>query len=212
YAVIFKLFVPRRYVELSLNVFYCVGVGLCIRAALVKLVPRRIVFPAISTLFIVLGAINMYHVELGDYSRQAALYQFVQTTPKTSLMAGPPDLMDDVLTFGRRKAFVTYKLSHTWYTRYWAVIKKRTFDLFTAYYAEDPEQVRKFCRDNGIDYLIVRDEDFTPTYVKKDRIHFEPFDSYIRNLVKSRSHFALLDRKAFAPIYEKDGIRVIKMD
>ncbi len=49
------------------------------------------------------------------YSRQAPLYKFMQTTPKISMIAGPPDLMDDVLTFGQRKAFVTYKLSHTWY-------------------------------------------------------------------------------------------------
>jgi hypothetical protein len=119
--------------------------------------------------------------------------------------------MDNVLTFGRRKAFVTYELSHTWYTRYWEVIKKRTFDFFRAYYAEDPAEVREFCRENGIDYLIVRDKDFSPDLLKKTQIHFEPFDAYIKGLVNSRSHFAVLDRKAFPPIYEKDGIRVIKM-
>ena len=211
YAIIFKLFVPRRYVELSLNIFYCVGLGLCIRAALGNLVSRRMAFPVISTVFIVLGAINMYHVELGDYSGQTALYKFVQSTPKTILIAGPPDLMDDVLTFGQRKAFVTYKLSHAWYKGFWAVIKKRTFDLFSAYYAEDPAEVNKFCRDNGIDYLIVRDEDFSPARLEKGRIHFEPFDTYIRDIVKSRTHFAVLDRSAFPPIYDMDGIRVIKM-
>lgn len=91
------------------------------------------------------------------------------------------------------------------------MIEKRIFDLFTAYYAEDPEEVRRFCSENGIDYLIVRTQDFSPVRLEKDRIHFEPFDSYIRNLVKSRSHFAVLDRKAFVPIYEMDGIRVIEM-
>ncbi|MGO9118108.1 MAG: hypothetical protein ACLQPD_10910 [Desulfomonilaceae bacterium] len=210
-VVIFKLFLPRRYVELSLNVFYCVAIGLCIRVALGKLVSRRIAFPAISTLFLILGAINIYHVEIGDYSGQVALYKFVQSSPKTTLIAGPPDLMDDVLTFGQRKAFVTYKLSHAWYRGYWAVIKKRTFDLFSAYYAEDPAEVNKFCRDNGIDYLIVRDEDFSPARLEKGQIHFEPFDTYIRDIVKSRTHFAVLDRKAFRPIYDMEGIRVIKM-
>jgi hypothetical protein len=211
YAVMFKLFLPRRYVELSINVFYCVGLGLCVRAALGNLVSRGMAFPVISTVLIVLAAINIYHVELGDYSRQAPLYKFMQMTPKISLVGGPPDLMDDVLTFGQRKAFVTYKLSHCWYTKYWSLIKKRTFDWFTAYYAEDPEEVRRFCNENGINYLIVRDEDFSPAHARKDRIHFEPFDSYIRNLMSSRSHFALLDGKAFPPIYEMDGIRVIEM-
>ncbi len=144
-------------------------------------------------------------------------YSFVRSTPKTCLVAGPPDLMDNVLTFGRRKAFVTYESSHTWYTRYWEVIKKRTFDFFRAYYAEVPAEVREFARQNGIDYLIVRDRDFSPDLLKKNQIHadgsqfaFEPFESYINELVNSRSHFAVLDRKAFPPIYDMNGIRVLK--
>ncbi len=211
WVLIFKLFVPRRYVEFSLNIFYCVAIGACIRAALGSLVSRGIAFPLAATLFTILAAISLYRTGIYDYSREAALYRFVQSAPKTSLMAGPPDLMDNVLTFGRRKAFVTYKLSHTWYTRYWEVIKKRTFDFFRAYYAEDPAEVRDFCRKNGIDYLIVRDKDFSPDLLKKTQIHFEPFDTYIKDLVNSRSHFAVLDRKAFTPIYDMDGIRVIKM-
>jgi hypothetical protein len=59
--------------------------------------------------------------------------------------------------------------------------------------------------------LIVRDKDFSRDLLKKTQIHFEPFDAYIKDLVNSRSHFAVLDRKAFPPIYDVDGIRVIKM-
>jgi hypothetical protein len=209
---IFKLFVPRRYLEFSINVFYCVAIGACIRVALGRVRSWPIAFPVASTLFIIFAAFNLYYVGIYDYSKDAALYRFVQsTTPKTSLMAGPPDLMDNVLTFGRRKAFVTYKLSHPWYTLYWEIIKRRTFDFFRAYYSGDPKEVREFCLKNGIDYLLVRDEDFSPKYVKRERIHFEPFDTYIRDLVNSRSHFAILDRKAFPPIYETHGVRVLKM-
>jgi hypothetical protein len=218
YVFIFRLFVPSRYVEFSINVFYCVAIGACVRAAFGATVSRRIAFPIASSLFVILAALALYRVGIFDYSGDAALYKFVRSTPKTSLIAGPPDLMDNVLTFGRRRAFVTYELSHTWYTTYWKIIKKRTFALFRAYYAEDPWEVRQFCRENGIDYLIVRDKDFSPDPLKKDQVHadgsqfaFEPFDSYVKKLVNSRSHFAVLDRKAFPPIYDKDGIRVIKM-
>ncbi len=215
---IFQLFVPSRYIEFSINVFYCVAIGACIRVAIGTVVSRRISFPVATSLFAILAALTLYRVGIYDYSADSALYRFVRTTPKTSLIAGPPDLMDKVLTFGRRKAFVTYELSHTWYIRYWDVIKKRTFDFFRAYYAKDPAVIREFCRENGIDYLIVRDADFSADLLKKNQIHpdgsqfaFEPFSSYIDQLVKSRSHFAVLDRQAFPPIYEKDGVRVIKM-
>ncbi len=69
--------------------------------------------------------------------------------------------MDNVITFSRRKAFLTYELSHTWYVSYWNVIKKRTFDFFRAYYAEDPNEIHIFCRKNGINFLVVRDSDFS---------------------------------------------------
>lgn len=187
------------------------AIGACIRAALGAVVSRRIAFPGVSTLLVILAALTLYHAGIYDYSEDAALYTFVQSTPKASLMAGPPDLMDNVLTFGRRKAFVTYKLSHTWSSRFWEIIKKRTFDFYRAYYSDNPEDVRDFCHRNGIDYLIVRDRDFLANRLEKGRIHFEPFDTYIRDLVKSRYYFAVLDRKAFPPIYDMDGIRVLRI-
>ena len=64
---IFGLFVPSRYIELSINVFYCVAIGACIRVALGALVPRRIVFPLIS-LFVILAALTLYRVGIYDYS------------------------------------------------------------------------------------------------------------------------------------------------
>jgi hypothetical protein len=117
--------------------------------------------------------------------------------------------MDNVLTFSRRKAFVTYELSHTWYTRYWDIIKTRTYDFFRAYYASDPEVIRAFCRKNHIDYMVVREADFSPRTLKKGTFYFEPFNSFIRGQVKGRKYFALLDSKVFPPIYMFDGVRVI---
>ncbi len=63
---------------------------------------------------------------------------------------------------------------------------------------------------NHIDYLLVRDEDFSAKALKKGEFYFEPFNSFIRDLVKGRSHFAILDQKAFPPIYLYDGVRVLK--
>jgi len=134
----------------------------------------------------------------------------LQSTPRSSLMAGNPYLMDDVVTFAGRKAFVTYKLSHTWYKDYWATIKKRTFDFFRAYYAANPDEIREFCRANHIDYLLVRDEDFRPHTLQHRKIYFEPFQTYVRELTHARSDFAILDYKEFPPVFIMDGVRVIK--
>ena len=206
----FRLFVPRRYVEFSLVVFYCAACAVCLRLAVGALVSDRVAFPVVTSLLIILAALRLYTVGLYDYSDQARLYRFLESTPRTALIAGHPDLMDNVLTFSRRKAFVTYELSHTWYTRYWDIIKARTYDFFRAYYASDPEQIRKFCQENHIDYLVVRDGDFSAKTLKKGRFYFEPFNSFIRDLVRGRTHFSILDEKAFPPVYLFDGVRVIK--
>jgi hypothetical protein len=211
-VLLMRLFLPRRYLEFSLAALNCVLIGLSLGIVLKALIPRRYLFPLITTLIFVFAAFKMSHTGIYDYSKYADLYRFFESTPVTSVVAGNPRVMDDVVTFGRRKAFVTYELSHTWYKDYWKIIKKRTFDLLRAYYARDPEQVRNFCRGNGIDYLVILEEDFQPERVKSGKIHFEPFGQYVRDLAGTRSSFAVLDEKEFPPLFRMKGLRVIKPD
>lgn len=205
-----QLFVPRRYIEYSLLLFYCMVAGVLLRVAIESLGLRRFAFPFLVTVLVLFGAVRSHNMELYDFSRHADLYQFLRTTPKTALIAGHPEFMDNVPTFARRKAFVNYELSHTWIEPFWSTIKKRTYDFFRAYYAQDPEEIRRFCREYGIDYLLVRDEDFSTERLKREPIYFEPFNTFVRELTRSASHYAVLDTKEFPPAYRKDGIRVIR--
>lgn len=210
-ALLLKLFVPRRYLEFSLNIFYCTLLGVGVVAALDAWGWKKKVFPVAVSLLVLLGAVRLHNVGIYDYSADAPLYDFLETTPKTSLVAGPPDIMDNTLTFARRKAFVTYELSHTWMDRYWGIIKQRTEDFLKAYYAQDPEEIRAFAQGNGVDYLVVREADFSRDRLKTGLMLFEPFDGSVRSLVGSRSQFAALDRHAFPVVYEHGGIRVLRL-
>lgn len=211
WSFLFQLFLPERYVEFALNIFYVVVVGIAVRVALGMLVSDRVAFPVVTSIIIVMGALKLYNVGIFDYSAHARLYEFMRSTPKEAVFAGNPELMDNVITFGCRKAFVTYELSHTWYKAYWEEIARRSSELFEAYYSNSAEEVRKFCRRNGIDYLVVRESDFSPDCLKAHRIHFEPFDGRIRILFSQNSSFALLNEKEFPPIYRADGVRVVKV-
>ena len=210
YLVLMRLFIPERYLEYSLNVFYCV-----ILAAVISVLGERARLRSITLwcvgLVSVIAAMRCYNIGVFDYSEQAPLYRYFGTTPKSTLIAGHPELMDSIPTFARRKAFVTYELSHTWMDRYWGTIKGRTFDLFHAYYAQDPKAVVEFGRKHGIDYLVVREEDFDPKRIEQGRIYFEPFGSFVRELASGRSSFAVLDKKAFPPLFVQDRIRVLKI-
>lgn len=211
-VVLMKIFLPRRYVEFSLTLFYCVLIAACLRVVIDELHLKRSAFPFLIAGLVLVGAVRLQGVGVKDYSKDAELYQFLEHTPKTAVAAGHPELMDNIPTFARRPAFVTYELSHSWYDRYWELIKKRTFDFFEAYYSSDEEAIRKFGKENGITYLVVRESDFSPETLKSKAVYFEPFGDYIRKLTAQSKDFAVLDARRFPPVFHRNGIRVIKLD
>jgi hypothetical protein len=210
YVLILKLFLPERYVEFSLTLFFCLLSAVSVLAAVEGLGLRRIVFPWLIVCAVIGGGFRSYQIGVYDYSDQKDLYKFLKSTPKSSLIAGNPEVIDTVPTFACRKAFVTYELSHTWIDTYWSIIKKRTFDFFKAYYAEDPEEVREFARYYGIDYIVVRPRDFDRNNLEKGTVYFEPFGSWIKELTKDRTHFALFDSKEFPAVFTGNGVFVVK--
>jgi len=211
HLLLMRLFVPGRYIEFPFTVFYAVALGVAVTVIVESLdLSRKRLLMVLGIAVLLAGARN-WHLGVFDYSSHACLYRFLETTPKSTLIAGPPELMDDVQTFARRKALVTYELSHTWLDKYWAIIKARTFDLFKAYYAADPEEIRNLADRYQITYLVVRESDFSSQNLKKGGLYFEPFDGYIRKLASSRERFAALDEKEFPVVYRGDGIRVLKI-
>lgn len=236
YEVIMRLFLPRRYVEFSFNLIYCIIFAACVSSISrsLNLKTRHLVL--LVMILVGLGSLRIYNVGIYDYSKDSDLYDFMSQTPKDSVVAGPPEVIDNVVTFSRRKGFVTFELSHTWFTRYWKTIKKRTFDFFDLYYADDPAMIRDFAQRNGIDYMIVRERDFDPENMLKtvdgfepfgsahrstaystdaassrSLIYFEPFHSYVGMKYKDRKYFALLDEDVFKPVFRAKGYRVIEL-
>ena len=209
--VLLKLFVPDRYISYSLYMFYCLGLAVCFQAGLRGIInnPRRAA--AVIVCAALLGGLRLHNVGIFDYSAQAALYEAARNTPKDALFAGHPNLMDDLLTFGQRKVFVSYKLAHPWSKGWWAdFVRPRLESFFQAYYASDPKTVRDFCRENQIDYLVVDPAQFEPDFLAK-RPFFAPFDAYIRELTKDRTHFALLSAEDFPYTQLAGGLRLIDM-
>lgn len=207
-----KLFVPRRYITYTLNLVYCIGFAVAIRVVLEKMKLSKLRLYALVIALLAFACIKGRHIEIFNYSGGSNLYKFIQTTPKNALIAGWPEVMDNVMTFGERPAYVTYKLSHTWVEPYWSEVKRRTFDLFKAYYSSNPEEIRSFCKSNHIDYLIVRSEDFELERLKKFPPYFEPFNGFIWYLTNSRNYFAALDKSVFPSIFEENGVRIIHFE
>jgi hypothetical protein len=207
-----KLFVPRRYIYYTLSLIYCIGFAVALRIVLDGIRSRRIKLFCIISALLAFACIKGRHVEFIDFSEHHNLYKFFGTTAKNSLVAGWPELMDNVTTFGRRPVFVNYELSHTWVEPYWSEVKKRTFDLFRAYYSSSPDEIKRFFKTNHIRYFVVRSEDFERSRFNNSPPYFEPFNGYIWYLMNSSPHFAILDKSVFPPVFEENGIRVLQFE
>ena len=229
-----KLFVPDRYLIYTLNLFYCLVLALGVQTALrAARWPRSAAILALVAMA-GLGAWRLQGVGLKDYSAYRAVYTALAETPKDALMAGHPNLMDNIPTFAQRRAFATYELAHPWSRGFWAQLQPRLTDLFKAYYAADPQEVADFCRKYGIAFLIVDDRHFTPAFLKggyflfpgdkphlpglarglAERIYapfFAPFDEQIRHLTAGREKFALLSDPGFRSQALDQHVRLIDM-
>lgn len=191
--LLFKLFLPSRYLEYSVNVGYCLVMGICLHGLIfnrLSLSNRKVAI-CLGLIFL-LGCMRNTGIGLYDYSQDKALYTAVQdNTPVGAMIAGPPHLMDNVLTFGKRNVFASYELAHPWNMGYWSILKPRLMEFFEAYYSNDRGKVAVFCRKNRIDYLVVDKRNFAKEFIG-GKPFFEPFGTKIKKLVDKNDRFALL--------------------
>ncbi len=229
-----KLFIPDRYLIYIFNLAYCLILALGLHALLKVEQWRRTLGVLVLAAAAGLGVWRLWNVGLKDFSVYRPVYAALAATPKDAIIAGHPDLMDNVPTFARRRALVTYKLAHPWSKGFWQKIEPRLEDLFAAYYAADPQEVIAFCRKYRVSFLVVDDRHFTPEFLAggrffvpmvervpkyfgktlDDRVDcpfFAPFDAEIRRLTKGRHDFALLSSPLFPAVVLDKHLRLLDM-
>lgn len=133
---------------------------------------------------------------------------FLETLPKSSLIAGHPNDMNDVPIISKRKVLANQELSLPYHRSYYNKVKERIFDFFKAYYAESWEEIESFVEKYGITALVVNKVHFANGH-KDDRIYFEPFNSFVRELIKGREHFILSSPPREMVCFENDRYMVL---
>lgn len=192
-VLLLKLFIPSRYLEYTTNVLLCVVLALLLGEVLLPILRLRgkSFGTAFLALAFVLGAVRQHGLELYDYSDPCALYEAVRRLPLDACVAGHPELMDNVLTFGHRNVHITAELAHPWSQGYWRQASARLEGILTAYYASDPEEVRRYCVQAGIDFLVVDRRHFTRKYMTIKHL-FEPYDTAVRERADDPAPYTLL--------------------
>lgn len=160
--LLMQLFVPTRYLEYSVALGHCLLLGLC----LAPWMTRRRLAPVLVGCFALAGALRLEGQGLYDYSRDTALYAAVETLPKDAMVAGHPFLMDNVLTFGKRKVLVSFELAHPWCVGLWERLDPRLDAFFAAYYARRAETVREFAQRFAVDWMVVDSRHFEKPFLR----------------------------------------------
>ena len=124
------------------------------------------------------------------------------------MLAGHPELMDNVLTFAKRNTLVTFELAHCWSKGYWARFAPRLEAFFQAYYAKDAESVRAFAKAWQVDFLVVDSAHFTKAYLAGHPF-FEPYGQAVQAMTSGQTSFALLDESLFARQPLADGLFLV---
>jgi hypothetical protein len=211
----FTLFVPDRYMQYPVNLLYAILLSACLAGAVTRLKPGKSAAVCLILAVAALGALRLKDVALYDYSADAPLYAAVEAaTPKNAMLAGHPELMDNVMTFARRNALATFELAHPWSRGFWSQLSPRLDGFFAAYYASDADTVVRFARESGVDFLVVDEAHFTIEFLAA-KPFFEPFGAAIKALTQGRDlrtgGFAVLDTSRFPRIPLRPGAFLIDL-
>ena len=205
-----KLFIPSRYLSYSWELVLTIGLAVLLGSACRRFLSRGPWLALFVAAVVCLGAVRLHGVSLYDYSGTRGISEAVRRTPKDALLFGHPSTLDNVMTFGRRNAYATYELAHPWNSGYWDKYRERLYDTFRQYYSDDPASLGKFLREKGITHVVVDREDFSERGLAEPRF-FEPFDSFVLELVRGRKAFALPAGNGLDAVWHDERYALLKV-
>ena len=180
------LYLPQRYTAYTIPLVAVVGLPAACRT-LANLAQGRNVRGWRSGIVVigVCGATWLYTGGTGNRSAglvqfedgNAAIYQFVASTPPDTVFAAwPSELANNIPYFSHRSILMNAEVHQVFHTRYADEMRARTYALIDAYLAADVAPIRTLREQYGVRYLIVDERHFTagvPPY-------FEPYNERIR--------------------------------
>jgi len=180
-----KLFEASRYLMWSIPPLGLIAWSVLLDSA-VGLVPskraRQVLFLLLAVVFVARApAIRGQGAE--ESSEYSPLYSALAHTGGEDLIASFPRTADLIPVLCHRSVFVSNESSHAvMFTRYRQLVIERHSALLKAFYSPRSADVRAFCKDNKISWLVVEEK-----YYRLDMVpgvHFAPFEQQMRDMLK----------------------------
>lgn len=189
WLVVFRLFVPARYVQFSFSLLTVLGMALILPGLAERIGPpgaRRAA--CVAAMLLAAGqSFGLSYVRPAvphiNQAHNAAVWQTIErVVPPQSVIAGPPAYLDSVGAFSKRKAYMPDELAHPAYTAYYDnVVTPRIRRTFEVLFAGTADEVLRFAREEKVDYLF-----YNATEIERGSLSYiKPFDEMLQRL-KSR--------------------------
>lgn len=211
--LMFRLHGPARYMRYSLPIFLIIFIALNIDKLSERIKSKniRLIFLSAFVLFTTIcfvPKLQRYYI----IASSPQLYDFLLSLPKDVLVAGHPTPMDNIPTFAKRRVFINEETSLPYYSNFYPIIKERTYTFFKSYYSDSPEEIYDFCKKFDITHLIVYRSHFSKDYLANGQFYLNPFNDYIRNLVKNKATFALMNTAENKRVFDDGDVFVVKAE
>ena len=141
-------------------------------------------------------------------AREERLFAFVRTLPKDALLAGDPCTLNSIPFYGRRAVLFSCERLGV----FPLLPDRLVTDGLRAYFAEQGADVYNFCKQYGVDYLVVNSGSLQPSSVAQGNYFYEPYTSLLRAEVGDRSHFALASIPEEVRLYQDGALFIAACD
>lgn len=180
-----KLFESSRYLIWTIPVLGLIAWSMLLDAA-VGLISSKRARQGMLVLLVVMFVVRAPVISgkgAEDSSEYAPLYNALARTGGEEMIACFPRTADLVPVLCHRSVFVSHESSHAViFTRYRKLVMERHTALLKAFYSPLQADVRAFCKDNKISWLVVEDKFYRPDI--QPGVHFAPFEQQIRDMLK----------------------------
>ncbi|MEL7315885.1 MAG: hypothetical protein AAFN08_13215 [Cyanobacteria bacterium J06559_3] len=161
--------------------------------------PHRLASWALVGLQLVLFLLPFYPElsianQLYTTGRADELYEFLQATPRNTLVATLDKEGNNLPMFTERSLLVGGEYTLPYHPNYYAMLRQRACDLLAAYVATNPEPLLQLLDRYPITHLLIHKNSFTPKYLYT-RTWLYPFQPDFDQAIKQLETQAELDEE-----------------
>jgi hypothetical protein len=170
HALLFKLYLPGRYLQNSLQILTPLAAGIAVIilldgllqwANLKRIAPQRQLMACLAvvglSLILILSPKLYYDFPNDSYiiGQRPTIYQFFAQQPEDVLIASLTREADNIPSFSQRSVLVSREYAIAYHNGYYQRLRQRVQDQLRAQYSPEMSMITDFIRNYGIDYWLV---------------------------------------------------------